>query len=78
MRGGPTVKKSDWGLHSIVTIEGVPYAVMAKWNLWHAQDSSANGMSVSMEAMPTDDIKMVPLSEMIGTGNTESLMQRHG
>lgn len=73
----PTVQATGWGLHSVLTIEGTPYAVMQQWELWYGKQRSSNGMSVTMEKMPTDNIKLVPLSEMLSPRNNEMIVENH-
>lgn len=77
MSHGPAIEATGWGLHSILTIEGCPYAVMQQWELWYAYQTGRSGKSVAMEKMPTDNIKLVPLSEMLSPRNNEMIVGNH-
>jgi len=67
-------EKIDWGIHSIITMDGEPFAVMQKWALWSLEMSSYEG-GCSLQMLPQGDIKVVPLRDCISEGDQRELAE---
>lgn len=77
MSHGPALEEVRWGLHSIVTIDGVPYGVFQQWELWYAKQRGTDGMSVAMEKMPTENIELIALKDVLDEGIKKRLVEEH-
>ena len=67
-------KETRWGLHSIVTFDGVPFAVMQKWGLWLYKRSGTD-RTASVTSMPSGDVELIPLRELIDEDSKTALME---
>lgn len=67
-------KHSRWGLHSIITMDGKPYCVFQKWELWQYKTNKTTG-GRSIATMPSGSIKMEPLQEVLDDDNVTDIAE---
>lgn len=71
---GTTIKEYEtrWGIHSIVDLDGEPYAVVQEWALWIIDTSSYRG-GCGITSIPNNNVRVIPLKELITDDNMEEL-----
>lgn len=70
----PAIEDWGWGIHSIITLDGSPYCVMQEWALYHSQQTYQGGAE-ALETMPTGEVKVVALKDMLTEENRREVVE---
>lgn len=71
---GPRIESTSWGIHRIIRIGGVPYALMQEWELWYTGSTYKAGHA-ALESIPSGNTKLVPLHEMVDDESVVTVME---
>jgi len=67
-------KKTRWGLHSVITMDGTPYCIFQEWELWQLKTRKNTG-GRSITTIPSGNVRMKKLTDVLDEQNRTEITE---